>query len=237
LLPCCCFVAQVDGITNRAAWPAIIHIIQLLFMKQIVHCCLCLLLLYSTTAVGQNSRSKNKTSVAYRNSYQRMSAGGVHTLEIRNGTLWAWGNNEYGQLGIGNNTNANTPQQVGTDNKWVSVAAGLTYSLALKSDGTLWAWGSNSDGQLGIGNTNNTSTPQQVGTDNKWVSVAAGLRHTLALKSDGTLWAWGNNIFGQLGIGNTTRATTPQQVGTDNKWVNIAGGFNHSLAIKSDGTL
>lgn len=81
-----------------------------------------------------------------------VAAGWRHSLAFKsNGTLWAWGINQYGQLGQGNTTQLDTPTQVGTDTDWSKVAAGGFFSVALKSGGTLWAWGRNTDGQLGVG--------------------------------------------------------------------------------------
>ncbi len=166
------------------------------------------------------------------------SRNGSHNLEVMSdGTLWAWGLNNNGQLGDGTSTSRLSPVQIGKSSKWISVAAGYSHSLAQKSDGTLWAWGYNGYGQLGDGTSTNRFSPVQVGTDNKWVSVAAGEFHSLALKSDGTLWAWGDNGYGQLGDGTNTFRLSPVQVGTDNKWVSIAAGVVNSLALKSDGTL
>ncbi|MCX8069677.1 MAG: hypothetical protein N2738_04155, partial [Thermodesulfovibrionales bacterium] len=80
--------------------------------------------------------------------FHMMSAGIVHTVAIKSdGTLWAWGDNYYGQLGDGSNSNKSKPTKIGGDNNWVSVAAGRRHSVAIKSDGTLWAWGGNSCGQ------------------------------------------------------------------------------------------
>ena len=67
-------------------------------------------------------------------------------------TLWSWGNNSNGQLGIGNTLNQIIPVQIGTDSEWKNISAGAFHTLAIKNDGTLWAWGLNSVGQLGIGN-------------------------------------------------------------------------------------
>jgi alpha-tubulin suppressor-like RCC1 family protein len=161
-----------------------------------------------------------------------------HFMALKqNGTLWAWGNNSSGQLGLGNTTNRSTPTQVGTSTDWIAIAAGDSHSLALKRDGTLWAWGYNYYGQLGLGDYNNRSTPTQVGTSTDWIAIAAGDFHSLALKRDGTLWAWGYNYYGQLGLGNTTNRSTPTQVGTSTDWIAIAAGAFHSLALKRDGTL
>jgi alpha-tubulin suppressor-like RCC1 family protein len=184
---------------------------------------ICLLLTGMLNVNGQVSRTKQKSTIVYKGDHQRVSAG-THALEIRKGTLWAWGFNNSGQLGDGTTTQKTSPVQIGTDNKWVTVAAGQVHSVGIKSNGTLWAWGNNSFGQLGDGTTTQRNSPTQIGTDNKWVSIAAGQSFTLALKSDGTLWAWGDNSNGQLGDGTTTYKLSPTQIGTDNKWISIAAG-------------
>ena len=75
-----------------------------------------------------------------------------HTLALKNdGTLWAWGANDYGQLGLGDTARRLSPAQVGTDADWEAIAAGDDYSAALKTDSTLWVWGRNQSGQLGTG--------------------------------------------------------------------------------------
>jgi len=88
----------------------------------------------------------------------KVAAGGdgvtaSHSLLIlSDGSLWAWGDNSSGQLGISTTGGTvNTPVQVGTDTDWVDIAAGYKFSLGLKSDGSLWAWGDNISGQLGDG--------------------------------------------------------------------------------------
>ncbi|TDH27774.1 T9SS type A sorting domain-containing protein [Segetibacter sp. 3557_3] len=195
-------------------------------------------IIYSADA--QVNRSNNKSSVPYRANYQRLAAGGVHTLEIRNGTIWAWGSNENGALGTGSNAaESNIPVQVGSENNWIAVSAGYASSFAIKSNGTLWAWGRNVLGELGIGTTVSSNVPVQVGVDNRWVSVAANIEHVLALKSDGSLWAWGLNLYGQLGNGATLPVVNPLpvRVGTENNWLSITVGRNHSAALKADGTL
>lgn len=156
---------------------------------------------------------------------QAIAAGEEHTVALRkDGTLWTWGYNMWGELGIGTfTTNApfgtNTPQQVGTETNWQAIEVGSSQTFALRADGTLWACGWNTYGQLGIG-TNNAriNTLQRVGTATNWQAVAAQ-RHTVALRTDGTLWGWGVNDRGQLGLGTTFPHTNaPQQVGTNTNW-------------------
>ena len=167
-----------------------------------------------------------------------VACGNYHTLSVRaDGTLWAWGRNDDGQLGIGSNTNSPVPQQVGTATNWASVAGGYFHSAAVRQDGTLWTWGRNDYGALGDGTTTNSTVPVQVGTATNWVSVSAGLYYTMAVRADGTLWGFGYNGFGQLGQGTATNSLVPVQVGTASNWVSVSGTNSHTLAVRADGTL
>jgi 6-phosphogluconolactonase (cycloisomerase 2 family)/alpha-tubulin suppressor-like RCC1 family protein/fibronectin type 3 domain-containing protein len=146
-----------------------------------------------------------------------IAAGGAnesYTVALKNdGTVWAWGNNSYGQLGDGSTTtNRSTPVQASGLSGVTAIAAGAGHTLALKSDGTVWAWGRNSYGQLGDGSTTTRTTPVKVSGLSGVTAIVAGSSHSLALKSDGTVWGWGNNGYGQLGDGSTTSRTTPVQV-------------------------
>ena len=172
--------------------------------------------------------------------WRSVSAGYEHTLGIRkDGTLWAWGYNWVGQLGVGDYTDRNRPTQVGTEKDWVVIDAGVDHSVGLRADGSLWSWGWNWFGQLGTGEINvvTKSTPTQVGTDKNWLSIAAGSGHSLGIRVNHTLWAWGRNSEGQLGIGSTTDQNTPTQVGTDENWLSVAAGAIHSLGIRANHTL
>lgn len=143
------------------------------------------------------------------------AGGGNHTLAIKpDGSLWAWGGNWFGQLGLGDTDRRYFPVQVGADTNWQSVVAGWGHTLALRTDGTLWAWGSNAlAGELGLGDTDNRHFPIQVGTDTNWQSiVASDYSHTLAIKTDGSLWAWGYNERSQLGLGDIDDRYSPVKV-------------------------
>jgi alpha-tubulin suppressor-like RCC1 family protein len=156
------------------------------------------------------------------NKAQTITAGFRQTLAIKTDlSLWAWGRNDFGQLGDGTNADKNAPVQVGGARDWAAVSAGYFYTLALKTDLSLWAWGRNDDGQLGDGTNANKITPVQVGSSRDWVAPSAGgseySSHTLALKADGSLWAWGWNREGQLGDGTNIDKNTPVQIGTGYK--------------------
>lgn len=171
--------------------------------------------------------------------WQKITAGFGHTLAIKtDGTLWAWGLNNAGQLGDGtNNPSSIVPVQFSAGNNWQFISAGPEHSMAIKTDGTLWAWGRNSEAQLGDGTNNNSNVPVQIGTDNNWIAVSTGSEHTLAKKSNGTLWAWGGNTYGQCGNATPPNSVaTPLQIGTATDWQTISTGSYHSIAIKTDGT-
>jgi alpha-tubulin suppressor-like RCC1 family protein len=142
-----------------------------------------------------------------------VSAGSWLSLAVKlDGTVWAWGGGWAGQLGDGTTTpSRNTPVQVSGLTNVIAVAAGYSFSVALKSDGTVWAWGLNDAGQLGDGTTTNRLTPVQVSGLTDVVSISAGISYCLAQKSDGTLWGWGDNSYGQLMDGTSTKRLVPVQ--------------------------
>ena len=144
------------------------------------------------------------------------------------GTLWAWGSNDFGQLGQNNRIKRSSPTQVPGTN-WSSVYIGYDHTLATKTDGTLWAWGSNYFGQLAQNNRTYYSSPVQIpGTT--WSSASCGEDQSLATKTDGTLWAWGIGSYGNLGQSNTTQYSSPVQIpGTT--WNSISAGGRNSSAF------
>jgi len=168
-----------------------------------------------------------------------------HTAAIKtNGTLWTWGEGQYGQLG--NNQNENntrrysSPIQVpGTT--WASITAHASCMYAVKTDGTLWTWGRNHEGQLGINlgsPTTSRSSPTQVGTDTTWstdpVHITGAYESNISLlKTDGTLWSWGSNANGSQGLNDRTARSSPTQVGTATEWAAIAAaGVGGRTAIE-----
>jgi alpha-tubulin suppressor-like RCC1 family protein len=163
-----------------------------------------------------------------------VSSGSAHTVAIRkDGTLWAWGADGSGELGIGTTaTSVSAPTRVGTANNWASVSAGESHTVAVKIDGTLWAWGYNYYGQIGNGNSGtNVLSPVIIGADTNWTSASAGAHHTVAVKADGTLWAWGHDGT------SATNVLSPVQVGADTNWASVSAGTDYTVALRTDGTL
>ena len=164
-----------------------------------------------------------------------VSAGDKYSLAIQDdGTLWAWGKNDFGQLGNGGIV-AKTPIKVGEGTNWASVSAGGSHTLAIKADGTLWAWGANTYGQLGDRTNTHRNEPILIDASINWASVSAGTLHSLAIKANGTLWAWGQGTDDRLGNGGVA-TNTPTQVGIDTNWTSVSAGDKHGFARKADGT-
>jgi alpha-tubulin suppressor-like RCC1 family protein len=156
-----------------------------------------------------------------------------------NGTLWSWGNNTYGELGLGDTNRRSSPTQIGTGTNWSLIRNGQYQNAAIKTDGTLWTWGRNNLGQLGHNNTTDRNSPTQVGTNTNWASIG-GIdgNLTIAIKTDGTLWTWGGNWAGQLGQNDTIYRSSPTQVGSATNWkISNSARVGPALAIKTDGTL
>jgi alpha-tubulin suppressor-like RCC1 family protein len=135
-----------------------------------------------------------------------VSAGQTHSLILmRDGSLWAMGYNDGGQLGDGGDYNiTNQPEMIVASNV-TAIAAGYLFSLFLKNDGSLWGMGHNESGELGDGTYNNTNLPEEI-LASAVTAIAAGFEHTLFLKNDGSLWGTGDNLYGQLADVTTNEA-------------------------------
>lgn len=150
------------------------------------------------------------------------------------GTLWSWGENTAGQLGVGNMQTQVTPTQVGTDTDWKQVAAGCSSVLAVKTDGSLWGWGFNMQGELfGMTGTKYLE-PVRLGSDTDWAQVTVIDYRVYGVKKDGTLWVWGDNSRNLLGLnsptedettseGNPVEVVVPSQITEPTKLTTIEG--------------
>ena len=169
---------------------------------------------------------------------EKIAGGDSHSLAVTsNGTVWAWGDNNDGELGNGGNDDSDIAVTTMGLSNVIAVAGGLAHSLAMTSTGTVWAWGNNDEGELGNGTTTGSNTPVQVMGLSDVVGISAGNYHSLAVASNGTVWAWGFNGDGQLGNGSITLSNTPvQTVGLSNVLVVAAGGY-HNLALANDDTV
>ena len=177
-----------------------------------------------------------------------VDAGGGHSAGIAaDGTLWAWGHNDHGQLGNNSTTDSWVPIEVLPGSTWTTVSAGGGHTLAIRSDapyaGTLWAWGYNSNGQVGNGATSDQLTPVQIDSNADWSDVSAGESHSMGIRS-GMMWGWGRTRIGsgnndnRLGLGSSfADKTVPTRVGTATDWASVSAGGAHTMAIKINSQL
>ena len=154
------------------------------------------------------------------------------------GSLWAFGDNTFGQLGDGTTVSRDEPIQIVSSNVVLASVVGPYQngsSFFIKTDGSLWAMGKNQQGQLGDGTSQDKHSPVKI-VDDGVIAVSAGSSHSMFLKSDGSVWAMGHNIYGKLGNGTAQSSNTPVKV-VDGGVIALTAGDNHSQIVKSDGSL
>ena len=192
-----------------------------------------------------STRSSPVTVISPFAPWTRIAAGGSHSLGMTSiGVAYAWGLNNFGQ--IGDNTTSSRLSPVTVSNfgiTWTQVAAGGAHSLSIRTNGTAYAWGYNSKGMLGDGSIGNRSSPTVVvGGITNWSQVTAGRGFTsgnsLGLTSAGIAYAWGYNSFGQIGDNTIIDKSSPVTVvGGITNWSLLASGGRHSLGLTSTGIL
>jgi alpha-tubulin suppressor-like RCC1 family protein len=192
------------------------------------------------TSTQTLSLGSGRTAVA-------ISSGGEATCAILDdGSVSCWGDNQYGQLGDGTNTDRSAPSQtssLGTGRTAVSISSGGSRTCAILDDGSVSCWGRNLYGGLGDGTNTNRNTPTQtssLGTGRTAVAISAGASHTCAILDDDSVSCWGDNWYGQLGDGTNTERNRPTQtssLGTGRTAVAISPGFGHTCAVLDDGSV
>ena len=188
-----------------------------------------------------SSATPNVTQIGTATDWQTVSAGNRFSLAIKTtGTLWSWGLNNFGQLGINTVIDQNLPVQVGTASNWLKIDAGNQHSLAIDTTGFIYAWGNNTFGQFGNGTNTSSLMPIMVSSSNNWSEVSAGLDHSLFLNSFGFLFSAGNNTNGQLCNGSNTASNMilpATNSGAQFQYIAISAGGGHSLVIENNNTL
>ena len=187
---------------------------------------------------------KHPTQIGTDSNWSDISVGRYFALAKKtNGDLYGWGANDYGQLGLGHNTNVSSPTLI--QQNVASFSAGYLHTMVIKADGTMWGTGNNGYwGGLGLG-TGGASTynsfQQESTKATNWSSVTATYYNSFGIKTNGSLWVVGTNVEGETGlgapasVGNYTFVFT--QLGTDTNWKAVAGGFYHTLGLKTNGEL
>jgi alpha-tubulin suppressor-like RCC1 family protein len=183
----------------------------------------------------------NEISFTTKMGWKKIKAGCRYVVGIKNdGTLWAWGRNEQGQLGDGTSVSKYTPVQIGNDKDWVdievqkfdaNIAGFITY--AIKDNGSLWGWGS---GYLGDGTNISKYIPTKIGND-LWKQISVGNAATFGIKADGSVWAWGGFVRDPNNINNRTTELSPKQLIGISNCKHICCNYESAFYIKNDGSL
>lgn len=155
--------------------------------------------------------------------------------------LYAWGDNNSGELGDNTEVNKSSPVAIGNQS-WLNVAGGKSFTLAVKSDRTLWSWGNNQYGQLGNGTvTQSFLLPSSFPSGLSWNTIATSTSHSVGIKSDGSLWAWGDNTYGELGNLSSISTNSPILVSgpTGVSWSAVSSntGYETNFALTTTGLL
>lgn len=160
------------------------------------------------------------------------ASGAVHTCALRmDGSLWCWGGNQQGELGVGSAITERTdPTRVGSA-KWKTISASLSSTCGIQTDGTLWCWGTHY-----VDNTNYVSVFDPTMVPGAFTQVSVGAYHVCALKPDHTAWCWGLNYNGELGTNDVVPRVSPTQITSGPQWLSVSAGGFHSCGLATDGT-
>lgn len=189
---------------------------------------------------GTNANTDVWTQYGTDTHWSQVTSFESSTFLIKNdGTLWAYGENSYGELGLGDTTDRyySGLTQVGTADNWSKVSSGQRYTLGLRTDGTIWSTGWGQYGRLGHGDTLNKTVFTQIGTADNWTDISANYDSSTALNSNGEIYGWGPyTITKSL---NNSGNYSPRKLGTDTDWAGIINSHRYAgvYAVKSDNSL
>ena len=131
-----------------------------------------------------------------------VAAGTAFTCaRTRDGSVYCWGRNDVGQLGVGPATSRGSPAKLSSIGSVKAIAAGGYHACAITADDRLWCWGYNRYGQLGTSGMESAIYPVPALVDETVRAVSAGVQHTCVLTQAGAVLCWGLNAYAQLGIG------------------------------------
>ncbi len=198
--------------------------------------------------LGSTTPDHQLTPLALTTGWTRIddvALGADHSCAIADGSLYCWGDNANGQLGLGDRTPRYAPTAVTLPAAPVRVSALSVHTCVLLADGTVACFGHNTELQTGSGEASeDVLAPTRVAGITDAVDVAAGSGHTCALRSDGTVWCWGGGSLGRLGLGGRPFDPPPPNRTTPTPTLPIAGtvaqitaGSAHTCAVTTAGEL
>lgn len=152
----------------------------------------------------------------------------------KNGALFCWGGNLFGQLGHGGYAGKSKPARVGTGSSWAEVSTSWTHTCARNTSGGVFCWGRNTFGQVGDGSVTTTPTPRQVVGNLKAVDITTTEGASCAIDTNARVQCWGNNAYGVIGDGSKAFATSPEAGPADMR--EIEGGWRHVCGVTTSGS-
>jgi alpha-tubulin suppressor-like RCC1 family protein len=168
---------------------------------------------------------------------QPLSAGGNISCGITTGgSVYCWGDNKYGRLGNGSETNSILPVPVYGNLSFSSVSAGTISTCAVTARGAAYCWGSNESGELGNGSEKDSSVPKPISGGLAFTSISAGNAYACGVATGGAAYCWGSNQVGQLGNGSKTDSDIPAAVAGKLNFKSVSTGSKHTCGITTTGS-
>jgi alpha-tubulin suppressor-like RCC1 family protein len=166
-----------------------------------------------------------------RTGWSGVSVGTAFACALRQSSVYCWGENSHGQLGLGDTDRRIAPTRV-AGGPYLAVSAGLFHACALDLARNMWCWGDNDQGELGVGDLNPRLVPTRVPSGH-WASVSADGLATCAISVERDAYCWGLNDGGAVGSGDTSTelVTAPTRVAGGLKWLNVDTGFDHACGV------
>ena len=157
-----------------------------------------------------------------------------------NGNVYTFGSNDYGQLGIGEDTLefTNIPQKVNLP-PCTEICCGDNHTVCLSESEEVYSFGFNEDGQLGLGNDEDNNSPQLIKSLKDVEFIECGPYHTFCKTTTNEFYCWGDNYDGQLGLENYDNQNTPILCSSlsNEDIVDIKCGYTHTLVLTSNGNV
>lgn len=166
---------------------------------------------------------------------KKISCGFYHSAAITKSEIFTWGENKFGQLGLGDNLDYREPQKLKLELESCSnITCGCNYVMTWTSS-DIHVWGQNSFGQLGLGDTQDHNKPEKLFLL-YILKISCGASHSMALSKYGELFVWGYNFTGQLGLGDTRDRINPVKHSLENV-ISISCGGLHTLFLTKNGNI
>jgi alpha-tubulin suppressor-like RCC1 family protein len=194
---------------------------------------------YGSLGQGPITPYTNSTpdQVGSNSDWNKVSAGQATVMAIKtNGTMWGWGDNYHGTIGIGNYLDQGSPIQAGSASNWISVSCGYYHTLAQNSLGA-YSTGHNYHGQLINGSTLTNFNTFSSTSSSPYISQIATGGFFSFVKISGRFYGQGNNTYGQLGNGGTDKDFWDVERTASQNWSDIRGGYNHSIGLLNNPTI